>query len=372
MTAKPDTRRAPRTVLMTADAVGGVWSYALGLCAALPETRFVLATMGPRATRAQRRDLGRLDKVVLAESDYRLEWMPGGGVDLAASLDWLRSLVARHAADIVHVNGYAHAVLAVGRPVVCVAHSDVTSWWEAVHGSAPPAQWDDYRRRVAAGLNAATRIVAPIGAVLRDLERHYSGPRVRAEVIPNGVDLAAFSLRPKRPVVTAAGRLWDAAKNLQALEEVAPGLAWPVEIAGEVEHPESGAASFASGHLLGRLSRTELARQLGEASIFVAPALYEPFGLAILEAAAAGCALVLGDIPSLRENWDGAAIFVDPSNRAALRSAINGLIANVGERVRLAMSARCRARQFSVDRMAAAYEAVYRELSPSHALRETT
>jgi glycosyltransferase involved in cell wall biosynthesis len=114
-----------------------------------------------------------------------------------------------------------------------------------------------------------------------------------------------------------------------------------------------------------------MARQLGEASIFTAPALYEPFGLAILEAAASGCALVLGDIPSLRENWDGAAAFVDPDDRAALRSAINGLIANAGERVRLAMSAGCRARQFTLDRMASAYDALYRDLLRSGASLET-
>ena len=39
-------------------------------------------------------------------------------------------------------------------------------------------------------------------------------------------------------------------------------------------------------------------------------ALYEPFGLAVLEAAQAGCALVLSDIPTFRELWDGAALFV--------------------------------------------------------------
>ena len=139
------------------------------------------------------------------------------------------------------------------------------------------------------------------------------------EVIPNGIDLTAFSLLPKRPVVAGAGRLWDAAKNLTALEAVAPGLDWPVEIAGDVEHPESGTANFVNARLVGRLTSAEMARQLGAASIFVAPAVYEPFGLAILEAAAAGCALVLGDIASLRENWDGAALFVDPEDRPALQ-----------------------------------------------------
>jgi hypothetical protein len=56
------------TVLMSVDAVGGVWSYALTLCAALPEFRFVLAVMGPAASAAQRAAAGRLGNVVLEEA----------------------------------------------------------------------------------------------------------------------------------------------------------------------------------------------------------------------------------------------------------------------------------------------------------------
>ena len=53
-------------------------------------------------------------------------------------------------------------------------------------------------------------------------------------------------------------------------------------------------------------------------------------------AAAAGCALVLGDISSLRETWDGAALFVDPDDPPSLNAAIHALIANPGQRTRLA------------------------------------
>jgi len=97
----------PLTVLMTADAVNGVWSYAAGLSRSLPEIRFVLATMGPRPRRAHRDEIGRLNNVTLVESDYSLEWMTKGGADLAESCAWLVGLVNTHRVDIVHVNGYA-------------------------------------------------------------------------------------------------------------------------------------------------------------------------------------------------------------------------------------------------------------------------
>src|SRR5437868_1700641 len=105
----------PLTVLMTADAVGGIWHYALGLCAALPQIRFVLAVMGPPPSPAQRDAAGRLPNVVLESGDYRLEWMQDATADLAASRRWLAELVRRYDADLLHVNGYAHAVNAAER-----------------------------------------------------------------------------------------------------------------------------------------------------------------------------------------------------------------------------------------------------------------
>jgi glycogen synthase len=367
----PKVGDRPLTVLMTADAVGGVWSYAVGLCRSVPETRFILATMGPHPRQAQRDAIRELENVVLVESDYRLEWMADGVVDFTESRDWLLDLIARHDVDLIHVNGYAHARLGVACPVVVVAHSDVLSWWEAVHKAAAPPEWDGYRRQVVAGLAAADRIVAPTAAVLDDLERHYTALASNGVVISNGVDPAAFPALDKLPVVLTAGRLWDAAKNLAALDAAAPGLAWPVEIAGELQHPEGGVATYAHVRLLGLLTPAEMARRVGSAAIFAAPARYEPFGLTILEAAAAGCALVLGDISSLRETWDGAALFVDPEDSPSLHAAVHALITNLDERTRLAAAARCRARRFTMDRMARAYAALYHDLMRSSARLET-
>jgi len=110
--------------------------------------------------------------------------------------------------------------------------------------------------------------------------------------------------------------------------------------------------------------------RLGRAAIFAAPARYEPFGLGILEAAASGCALALGDIPSLRENWEGAALFVAPDDRAAWRSALRHLIEDDGDRALWAFSAQQRARGFSREAMAVGYAALYREMVVGPAQRE--
>ena len=358
------------TVLMTADAVGGVWTYALGLCSALPDIRFVLAVMGPPPRVEQCRAVAALPNVALEIGDYRLEWMQDGPADVAPSRRWLVRLARRHGADLVHVNAYAQAKLPLDRPALAVAHSDVLSWWRAVHGATAPAEWDPYRRNVIAGLAAADAVVAPSRAVRDDLWRNYRLPPADTIVIPNGIDPARYASRTKRDVIMAAGRLWDAAKHLGHLASIAHQLDWPVLVAGDGTHPDSGAAELGGVRMLGVLSPAEMAQRLGEAAIFVAPTCYEPFGLTILEAAASGCALVLGDIPSLRENWGEAALFVPRDKGGALADALQCLIGDPRERRRLAAAARRRAEKFTLAAMATRYRALYAALAERRSRRE--
>ena len=114
--------------------------------------------------------------------------------------------------------------------------------------------------------------------------------------------------------------------------------------------------------LLGAVSRPDLVARMARASIFAAPALYEPFGLGVLEAALHGCALVLSDIPSFRELWDGCAEFVDPREPSTLASALRRLIADPMRRAAYAKRARARAQRFSPARMADAYLDAYRSV----------
>src|SRR5439155_2699868 len=132
----------------------------------------------------------------------------------------------------------------------------------------------------------------------------------------------------------------------------AADLDWPVEIAGEANHPEGGQARLRTARALGVLTPPEMAERLGATAIYAAPARYEPFGLSILEAASSGCALVLGDIPSLREIWGDDALFVHPGDHRSLISALELLIENKSLRLNLAWRARRRALRFSPRTMA--------------------
>ena len=348
---------------MTTDTAGGVWSYALTLAEALAPhgVEIVLASMGGNPSAAQQRAAGERPNVTLVASRYRLEWMEEPWRDVAAAGDWLLQLEQDIVPDVVHLNGYAHAALAWYAPTVVVAHSCVLSWWRAVKHEAAPATWDRYREAVVAGLHAAGLVIAPTRAMLDALQREH-GALAHARVAPNAVSPARHWVGPKEPYVLAAGRLWDEAKNIATLAGAASQVGWPLYVAGAGQ-PCTGA------RCLGELPPEALSAWMACAPIFAAPARYEPFGLAIVEAALSGCALVLGDIASLRENWDGAALFVSPDDERGLTRALELLIADRAYRVHAAGRARQRARErFSSQRMAEAYLDAYAQVRAERAL----
>ena len=346
---------------MTTDTVGGIWTYSLTLCRELNRhgVKTYLATMGA-PTPAQRREAMEIGNVQLFESRYRLEWMDDPWDDVRRAREWLLSIERRVAPDLVHLNSYALAAADWSTPVLVVGHSCVLSWWRAVKGEDAPASWDRYRTEVRGGLVAADIVIAPSRAMLQALKDFYGVADGR--VIPNACDPDVFVPAAKEPLIFSAGRLWDEAKNIRLLDQIASQLSWPVYIAGESRHPSGHETELQGARVLGRLS-PELAHcWCARASIYALPAKYEPFGLSVLEAALSGCALVLGDIPSLRENWDGVAVFVDPNDSDALRHAIEMLIADDEHRIELARRARQRGTAFSPERMSASYMRAYSEL----------
>ncbi len=166
----------------------------------------------------------------------------------------------------------------------------------------------------------------------------------------------------KQPFILTAGRFWDEAKNTVILERVAGGLQWPVLAAGDRGPLGLGERGGGAIGYLGPLSPGILSNYLATASIYVLPSRYEPFGLSALEAAMCGCALVLGDIPSLREVWKDTAIFVAPDDRAGLREALRGLIESASRRAEWASRARERACFFTPEKMASEYCDLYGHL----------
>jgi glycosyltransferase involved in cell wall biosynthesis len=344
---------------MTTDTVGGVFTYALELASALEDfgVEVLLATMGPLPTSSQRQQLNAIRNLRVFESTYKLEWMDDPWTDVQRAGEWLLDLEHRFRPDIVHVNGYAHAAQGFRAPVLSVAHSCVLSWWDSVHHAAAPSEWQTYATQVKRGLLAADVVVAPTSWMMSAIEQHY-GPMLSKVVIPNGRSAHRFRPGRKLEFVMTAGRLWDEAKNVKLLAQLAPELQWPVMAAGT--GCDNRGPNFRP---LGNLCARSISAWMSASPIYAMPALYEPFGLSVLEAALSGNALVLGDIASLRENWEGAALFVPPDDAAFTTAAINRIIEDVELRHALQREAHRRALSFSTTTMAKRYLSLYRSVS---------
>ena len=216
---------------MTTDTVGGVWTYALDLAQALQEygIDMALATMGPPLEAQQRAAVQQIKNITVFESTFKLEWMEAPWNDVEAAGAWLLELEAVTQPDVVHLNGYAYGALPWQAPTLMVGHACVFSWFAAVNRTQPSVAWERYRREVARGLRAADLVTAPTAAMLSALRTYY-GTFAAAPPIYHGRQAASFPPMIKEPCILTAGRVWDAAKNVAALEQVAARLSvWSAE-----------------------------------------------------------------------------------------------------------------------------------------------
>jgi glycogen(starch) synthase len=358
---------SPLKVLMTADTVGGVWTFATELCAGLAKhgVEITLLSMGRMPDEAQRAEAEAQPNLELVSTAHRLEWMSDCESDVIDSGGVLLELAREYRPDVVHVNGYYHASLPFDAPVVLTAHSCVASWWRACKRDVIPLAWRHYADWVSAAARSADILTAPTQAFLDQFQTLH-GHAKAARAIWNGRDASLFSPGSKRNMVLAAGRLWDDAKNIEVLSRLAGELSVPIAMAGDEVSPDGAQAELENIVWLGRLDRSELAAQMAHAAVFAAPARYEPFGLGILEAALSGCALALGDIPTLRELWDGAALFVDSDDEAGWKRTLSLLTENPSLASDYGLRARKRAARYSAARMAAEYFDAYRTVLVPH------
>jgi glycosyltransferase involved in cell wall biosynthesis len=357
-------------LFMTADAVGGVWTYALDLARGLVphQVATTLATLGPRPSTGQLAQAETIPGLELIPMDLPLDWTAASPEEVKAAGAALAALAEGIGPDIVHLHSAAlGAQASFPAPLVASCHSCVATWWDAVRASSLP---DDFVWRAALtlqGYRAADALIAPTAAFAEATRRTY-GLDTAPHVVHNGRRTARHRPEPlplASPFAFTAGRLWDEGKNIVALERAAARLRIPVVAAGPLEGPNGTRIELEQVRAVGPVRESEIAAWLSGAPIFVSPARYEPFGLAVLEAAQAGCALVLSDIPTFRELWDGAALFVPCDDDRALAAAIEHVIGDKDVRTRLGAEARIRSRLYSYEAMADGVAEIYRTLLPA-------
>lgn len=358
-------RPGPQRVLMTLDAVGGVWRYAMNLAQGLAPNgvQFLFVGMGPEPSPEQRAEAEALGELVWL--DTPLDWTTEDEAGLDALPRALEALAPN--VDLLHLNAPSQAAgLKVAKPVLVVSHSCVVTWFAAVKGEPCPQGWAWQWSRNKAGLSAADRIVAPSASHAQALRDCY-GALPALSVVYNATS-ANHRQQAKTDEVFAAGRWWDEGKNGQVLDTMVSMVDWPVRAAGATRGPTGQSIDFAHLDALGSLPSSMLRERLGRAAIVVSPSLYEPFGLVPLEAAGAGAALVLSDIPTYRELWDGCALFAAPRDPTSFAAAVNRLIAEPELRTELGRRAQNRAADFTLTAQSGAMWAAYCALThqPAH------
>ncbi|MGQ0816151.1 MAG: glycosyltransferase family 4 protein [Gemmatimonadota bacterium] len=337
-------------ILLTAYPDTTPWTFVTELAGGLERdgVQIVIAAMGGPLAEQQRAQLRALRHVEFYESTYRPEWTQPDEREIERAGEWLLDLAQRRDVDLVHLTELSHGALPWrARPVVSV--------WQR------PVQTANLAGRAAATIREAAVLVATSRAAVIDIQRAYGAFAGATTAIPFGRSSSVFGNHGKEPMIVT---LCDRADHdrLADVTNVAARISWPLFVIGDSQRATAG-TSLANVHCLGDLSAPDTAAVLGRASVFVEPARSATLGYAVLDAALHGCALVLRDTADLREQWDGAATFIDVSDADALRSTLIWLMNDAEARADLGARAQQRAAGFTAERMAAAYLALYIDLT---------
>jgi glycosyltransferase involved in cell wall biosynthesis len=354
----------PLRLLITADAVGGVWQYATDLARGLERHGIepIIALLGPALDPAQRA-LAR--DIRLIETELPLDWLCDGPEPVLAAGEAIAAIARTEGVDCVQLNMPTLAADAsFDMPVLAMTHGCVATWWSAAKTEPLIADFRWHEELTGRGLRAVDRVVAPSGAYGAVVQHHYGLDRV-PQTVHNGRRPLPMTGAAATNEVIAVGRLWDSVKNGALLDRVAARLPVPFHAAGAVCGPHGETITLRHLKPLGVVDEAALGEALSRRPIFVSAATFEPFGLSVLEAAQAGCPLILSDIPTFRELWGNAAQFVSSDDEDGFVDAIQGVLADEGRRRALGHAARQRAQRYTPAAMVATMARLYHELAPA-------
>ena len=129
----------PHRIMLTADAVGGVWRYCLELAAGFGArgAEVLLAVMGPTPDATRMGHATQVLGVSVRPTGLPLDWLAENEADVAAASAGLADLAAEWGAETIQLHAPAYAAFGSWpAPVVAAAHSCVGTWWGAGTGRA--------------------------------------------------------------------------------------------------------------------------------------------------------------------------------------------------------------------------------------------
>jgi glycosyltransferase involved in cell wall biosynthesis len=202
-------------------------------------------------------------------------------------------------------------------------------------------------------LQMATRIAAVSRAVAEESVRWFGVSRSRIEIVPNGVDdfftpdgeeddyvLFVGTIEPRKGLDDLLA-VWDSLPAPRPRLVLCGDAGW-----GNVKLPRDA-------EVTGYVDRTRLRELYRHARAFVYPSRYEGFGIPPLEAMACGAAVIATRTGAIPEYAEGAALLIDPGDRAALRDALVRVLRDPALRRELRGRGPERAQIYTWDRSAA-------------------
>ena len=357
-------------VLLTTEPTGGVWTFTTELTAELLQRGHAVAlvSLGCQPSHEQQAWCGARSRAYGASFQFTVSNVPLECAEKNEFVFTQGAGVLSHVArqfrpDLLHSNQFCFGALSLDIPKLVTAHRDVLSWASACRPrDLEQSRWlRQYRLLVTQGLQSCDAVVSPTRWMAMELARYYSDLPT-SHVIRNGRSLDPPESRLRSMQAVAVGHLWDEAKNIEMLRSVNAPI--PIYVAGERQCGSSVAPrQIGRSILLGPLPQSSLLALFARSSIYIATPTYEPFGIAPLEAALCGCAVVANDIASHREVWaDDALYFNGPQSLSTLLHQLSRDERRLAEARQRSYA---RASELTARRMADGYEALYKTLLAS-------
>jgi glycosyltransferase involved in cell wall biosynthesis len=354
-------------ILLTTDTMGGVWTFTKELTAELLQRGHAVAlvSMGGQPSHEQQAWCAARSRIhgpsfQFTASNVPLEWMEKNEFVFPQGAGVLLHVAKQFKPHLLHSNQFCFGALSLDIPKLVTAHSEVLSWASACRpGGLEKSRWlRQYQSLVTQGLQSCDAIASPTRWMALELARHYND-LPPSYLIRNGRSLEAPESRQRTVQAVTVGPLWDEAKNIEMLRAVNAPI--PIYVAGERQCGGSVAPrQIGRSVLLGSLPQSSLLALLARSSIYIATSIYEPFGIAPLEAALCGCAVVANDIASLREVWGDDALYFDGPQ--SLSTLLHQLSRDEQRLAEARQQSFVRANELTAQRMADGYEALYHAL----------
>jgi len=282
-------------------------------------------------------------------------------------------------ADLVHAHGYGYfpTVAAAfgtaldGAALVVTPHSDAgrPTWAKRLFDGLVPGLT----------LKRAHRLIAVSKHEAAHLER-LGMPPDKIRVVPNGVDLSEFAEfaegRQPSDCVTGlfVGRIDPDQKGLVTLVRSIALLPHAVHIQIRLVGEDWGGTALLrtmAGRLgvidrivfVGKLERDALIREYAKADFLILPSLFEPFGIVLLEAMAAGLPVIaskVGGIPEVVGDGD-SGLLVEPGNTTSLADAILRFCRDESLRKEMGRNGKVRASRYAWESVTPQILSVYQQ-----------